>query len=285
MARCVCRNSSKFPICDGSHVQNGWSCAINNQTSVEACFLTSSNYYPLVEGLSSKHFYPATHKSKTNLKVDICYVISDGIDWDEICTQIRRVEAEHWVVFSIYRDSTILISALNNQIPEVSCEGRNILDPDFMFTEISTQLHKSSNTIDTSALPTKVFLSHAVGDEDVLHRTIQKLKSFPVQFFICSSSITVGNNWYEEIVTSLEASDLFLFIHTPNSHRSTFCAFECGIARTLEKKIRILSLSSPPLPAYLQHIQAVDITRLKTEQPWLTNDECLNEGFFRCIFS
>ena len=290
MARCICKKSTKFPICDGSHTHNGWSCKTNNQTNVEACFLTSSNYYPLVEGLSSQHLYPPVHKSKTNLRAEICYLISDGIDWDEISIQLQKVEADHWVIFSVYRDPQILLAALQKQMAnekKSTFEGRKIENDDFLFTEISHQLHTSTSDICQNAMvqTKKVFLSHAVGDEKILHRTINNLTSFPVEFFICSSSIEVGSNWYEEILKSLELSDLFLFIHSHQSHSSTFCAFECGIAQTLQKKIRIFSLTPPPLPAYLQHIQAIDLQRIKSEQPWLTEEECISEGFFRAIFS
>ena len=290
MARCVCKKSTKFPICDGSHTHNGWSCKTHNQTTVEACFLTSSNYYPLVEGLSSQYIYPAVHKSKTNLRVEICYLISDGIDWNEIKIQLQKVEADHWVLFSLYRDPRIILSALQKQIAnqkKITFEGRKIENDDFLFTEISHQLHMSSScTLQNTTVQTKnIFLSHAVDDEDILHKTINNLASFPVEFFICSSSIQIGSNWYEEILTSLKLSDLFLFIHSPRSHTSTFCAFECGIAQTLQKNIRVFSLISPPLPAYLQHIQAIDLQRIKNEQPWLTEEECINEGFFRAIFS
>ncbi len=250
--------------------------------------MTSSNYYPLVEGLSSQHLYPAVHKSKTNLKAEIYYLISDGIDWDEISIQLQRIEADHWVVFSLYRDPQILLAALHKQITDqrkITFEGRKIENDEFLFTEISRQLHTSTAFQNTKMETQRVFLSHAVGDEKILHRAINNLTSFPVAFFICSSSIKVGSNWYEEILKSLEVSDLFLFIHSPQSHASTFCAFECGIAQTLQRKMRVFSLTSPPLPAYLQHIQAIDLQRIKSERPWLTEEECISEGFFRAIFS
>ena len=287
MARCVCKKSNTFPICDGSHRHNGWNCSDNNKTFVEKCIMTSPNYYPLAEGLSSTLHLPIVHRSKTNLKSDICYVISDGIDWDDIRIQLQRVEAEHWILFSINRDPTILMTTFKQILPHISLEGRQIPDTESLYTNILQQINHTKTQVQPqmdAMIPVRVFVSHAVKDEEILHRCLQQLRSFPIEFFVCSSSITNGGNWYEEIMQGLETCDVFLYIHSTNSHNSTFCAFECGIARTLEKKIAIIALEPPPLPAYLQHIQALDIQRLQNEKPWLSRDECIREAFFQSIF-
>ena len=69
----------------------------------------------------------------------------------------------------------------------------------------------------------------------------------------------------------------FVFIHTQSSKSCFyFCAFECGIAPTF-KKNRVFT-HFPSLPAYLQHIQAIDLSG-SSEQPWLTKNASVRDFF------
>ena len=62
MARCICKKSIRYPICDGSHNHNGWSCAekytapyiprikANNEASSFTIPLVKPLYKPQISG-------------------------------------------------------------------------------------------------------------------------------------------------------------------------------------------------------------------------------------------
>ena len=58
---------------------------------------------------------------------------------------------------------------------------------------------------------------------------------------------------------------IFFCTFTRNT-ADTFCAFECGIAHTIQNFH--YNVGPPPLPAYLQHIQALD-RRMHSEQQFM----------------
>ena len=52
--------------------------------------------------------------------------------------------------------------------------------------------------------------------------------------------------------------------------KSTFCAFEIGLARGLDKSIELISIDRSKPPAHLQHQNMDSAVRTQEQMPWLS---------------
>ena len=59
--------------------------------------------------------------------------------------------------------------------------------------------------------------------------------------------------------------------------RSTFCGFEVGMARALNKNIRMVSIDGAIPPSYAQDIQMLSVPRYMNTHAWLDFEEALLE--------
>jgi hypothetical protein len=120
------------------------------------------------------------------------------------------------------------------------------------------------------------FVSHAVRDEALLLPVVDYLRRyFAADLFLCADSILPGSNWQDGIWKALQEQEYFIEILSEASRASHFCSFEIGAAYALRKPLRLLSLDGAPPPAFVQHIQVVDLPRLARQRPWLDVQDVL----------
>jgi hypothetical protein len=120
------------------------------------------------------------------------------------------------------------------------------------------------------------FISHAVRDEALLLPAVEYLRRyFRVNLFLCADSILPGTNWQDTILTALVEQQCFVGLLSAASLASHFCSFEIGVACGLHKPMRFLSLDGSHPPAFVQHIQVVDLPRLARQKPWLDVQDIL----------
>jgi hypothetical protein len=125
----------------------------------------------------------------------------------------------------------------------------------------------------------RVFLSHAVADEDRLLPLVEGLRrNYRLDIFLCADSIRYGEDWKETIRTEIDRSDLFLFVNSAAARKSTFCAFEAGMALALGRPTSLLNLDGAELPLFLQDLQASDVVRLRANRPWLSPSDAILEA-------
>ena len=67
--------------------------------------------------------------------------------------------------------------------------------------------------------------------------------------------------------------------------RSSFCAFEVGMARALQKRLSLFCLDTAVPPAYIQDVQALSVPRLQLQKPWLNEQEALLEIMMACAIT
>jgi hypothetical protein len=72
-----------------------------------------------------------------------------------------------------------------------------------------------------------------------------------------------------------------LFVLSDASRRSTFCAFEAGQAMARDIPIGLVAIDDTSPPAYLQHLQVIEVKRLHARRPWLSRGEVLIEAMIQ----
>ena len=106
---------------------------------------------------------------------------------------------------------------------------------------------------------------------------------YNLDLFVCADSIILGDNWYSLIEQNLRESDFMIAICSQSFSQSTFCGFEIGMARALKHKIYPILLDHSPPPAYVQHLNAVSVSRLMSTYPWFSRQDALLQAFFSCL--
>src|SRR6185295_2137333 len=128
------------------------------------------------------------------------------------------------------------------------------------------------------------FLSHAVGDEALILSVIDYLRRyFKADLFLCADSILSGTNWQDTISAALFGREYFVSLLSKANLASHFCSFEIGVAYALRKPIRLLSLDGSPPPAFVQHMQFVDLPRLARQKPWLDIQDILVDELLKVL--
>ena len=91
--RCVCGRSRRFPVCDGSHTEKGWSCAPAQVKTKDTVILSVSHYLSLAEKWSYR--LGAIHSSRVNemLRCNDLWIICDGTDFERLLVEKERILA------------------------------------------------------------------------------------------------------------------------------------------------------------------------------------------------
>ena len=105
------------------------------------------------------------------------------------------------------------------------------------------------------------------------------------ELFLCGDSIPTGAPWREAIEGALHASECLVFVGSHASFGSTYCAFEVGMATSMSLPVRALRVDDAPLPAWMAHLQVIDIPRQRQMRPWLTSEEALEDAVLTCLES
>lgn len=275
--RCVCGRSSAYPLCDGSHQDEGWVCGAPADDWAELGFVASHSLTNLAERLAHRLGGLALHRLDGSLRCERLFILTDGQDVAALRRQIERAEANRHVVIAVECDPEVMRWAFE----EADCVGVAAEDTAQLWAEAERVVTSSEETKTEgppSARP-QVFMSHAVADEARLLPLIEGLRrNFGLDIFVCADSIRYGDAWKETITTELGRSDVFLFVNSEAARVSTFCAFETGLAVALERPVALLNLDGAALPLFLQEIQASDVVRLQASRPWLSSNDAILEA-------
>jgi len=111
----------------------------------------------------------------------------------------------------------------------------------------------------------EVFISYSQSDSDFARKLNTRLQSQGKMTWFDQETIAVGVDFQQEIHRGIEESDNFLFIISPKSIHSRYCADEVEYAQQLGKRIiTVLYLEVVPdeLHPVLQDIQWLDFTAI-----------------------
>lgn len=282
--RCICGQSETFPLCDGRHGAQGWGCSPTEHTHTERVIMGSAHYLSLVEYLGHKHSLPTLHQQPQLRSCDELIIIHDGHQLEALTHQAQSISHQARRVISI--GAPLPRSLASSDMPCHSFEVT--LDEVAQLKD----LHATVQSLLNAPPPQQrlssvnVFISHAVRDEGLLMPSVQKLRAhYGLSIFVCSDSITLGEDWYTQIERNLRESDLVIALGSRHAYQSTFCAFEMGIARALDLPIYPVLLDDAPPPTYLQHLNAVSVERILNASPWLSRGDGLTQGIFMCLQS
>lgn len=270
---CVCGRSKTFPICDGNHLAEGWNCARTFEHSPLG-FCATPRYENLARKLAS-HYQALLCHGPGDYAVDHLICIVDGSSFGSSAQLQKDIVAEKTTLFSLGVDAGCFARPLRSDHPTTWQHS----DPQRAFLDIRQFIEaKDDRTSHGPRVPKPCFVSHAVADEAWLLPITEYLKKhFFLELFLCASSIPVGSDWHQEIMTALSSSEQFVFVMTEHSIRSQFCSFEIGAAMARNKDIAVIATDGAPAPAFLQHIQHIDVARIQRQKPWLEREDVVTE--------
>ncbi len=275
MKRCVCEQSTTFPLCDGSHASEGWTCAVSGGQVVPIVFVASSSLGSLAERLAHRFGGAVADVLGGGQAADRLVVLTDGHDVSGLREKVSRVEARERVLITVGIEPAVGSWAFEGwesvHIPESG--------PAMLWRAAEAALQQVPQAPLSTDEPPKVFLSHSVKDEGQIFEVIDTLRSdFGIPIFVCADSIAPGTDWLNTIRTELHGCDVVLFLASEDASRSVFCAFEVGFASALGKPIHVICLDSSTPPLYLENLQAVQTSRLRARKPWLGPSDALLEA-------
>jgi hypothetical protein len=271
MQRCVCGQSSRAPLCDGSHRSADWSCAERPDRVLARVWAAGHHAQALAERLAHARGGRALHRLEGSVYAAELIVLTDGTDLTGLQPALTRVDAKRTRLVVIGADAALLGSALPGAtlvaVPDTS-------DPSLLWQRIAEALDAREGS-PASALPARLFVSHAVADEPQLGTLARALRELRIDVFLCGDSIRSGSDWREHITGALRAADRFVLLLSRSSRESTWCAFESGMAVALGKPVQVLALDGAAPPSYLAHLHVDDVQRIRSLRPWLEPDELL----------
>ena len=275
--RCYCKHSKVYPICDGTHSQEGWSCKVSEKPDLKLVFSASPSSFNLARKAAHHFDGESLLNIRQRLQGETFVYLCDGSNYTHFEDCVNKVETSRKVFIN-----------LTDYLPFPRLEGwtlgnihRDEMHPLMELEKILNDFDKSQHATDLG----RIFVSHAVGDEEVLEPAIRKLrKSLDWEIFLCGDSIQNGP-WFEQIEHHLRNCDSYLFVVSSKSVESVFCAFESGYATALKKPCAIVSLDGCMPPKYLQHLQVFDCSRLAMQKPWLNSQETLIDCIFQALDS
>ena len=275
MKRCICGKSSQFPICDNQHKSQGWSCR-QERTRVSRCVLAGPHYISLAEKIAHHLNGITAHSIDEKIVCQELILLSDGSDIEYLHQEMNRISSSQERLLAIGIPVEIVSKAF------LSLSSYHQIDDDFRTLWMSCQRALENPTYPTQQMYSSLFISHAVQDEQGILPIVQYIRQhFSIEIFLCTDSIRSGSNWYQTIVEQLAQSQKVIAINSADFGSSTFCAFEMGISRALDKDLSIINLDDSPLPAHLQDIQSRFVPRYQRNKPWLTIKEALSELLLR----
>ncbi len=270
---CVCGRSTALPWCDGSHSKDDWQCAIGARWSRLA--ICATHRFENLANRLAAHYRGTVVRPGQPVEADRCVILVDGSDLEAVQTLSAGVVAA---------DRLVIAFGVPARALRPLFAGARVIDvgPTHAFAAY----RKACEVIDGAQpdgaaepeLLASAFVSHAVADEPVIaSATRVAAQVFGARLFWCADSIPSGATWQTDIIEALRGHDLFVFLVSQASRDSAFCAFEVGMACAIGKPIHVISLDGTLPPAYIQHIQAVDLPRLRRTRPWMDLDDLLLE--------
>ncbi len=278
-AICVCGKSKTFPICDGSHHSANWSCQ-SKQNWVKIGFCASPRYQNIALKCADHYKGANCLPGKSYPQLDTLIIITDGTDLQFPSEIYPKIQAQQSFVITL----GIQGDFLSKHFPQAKIITSPLSNPLHAFKNIKTQVDlilKGKSPPEnppflTSKAPKNIFLSHAVLDEAIIMPVVEYLRDYlNVSIFVCTDSIELGTNWHQEIIQGLQQQEHFVALISKPYLASHFCSFEIGMAFALKKTINFISLDGSMPHVFVQHLQCIDLPRLKTLRPWLEIEDLL----------
>lgn len=278
MKQCFCNKSKTHPICDGSHSSLQWSCQAKETTLTDYAFFTN----PKLENMALKaahHFEGESHVNLRNsVHCETAVYFSDGTDFSTFEKWSLKIDASSYYLVLLGQNIPIPKTPDYWSVIHLSNLSEHPL------LELQSKLEKSH--LEPPTKKQRIFLSHSVSDEIKIQKLVDYLREYlQLDIFLCGDSLKSGESWYQEIETQLKNCDHFVLINSQSVLSSTFCAYEAGMAKALNKNISIISLDGTAPSAYFQHLHMYDCPRLQQSKPWLDQHEILIESFYKVLAS
>lgn len=306
---CACGKSKTFPLCDGSHVAENWTCVSRSQVA-EFAVTCSPRYETIARKLASELggslCLPGGQRAFPSSAAALL-VLTDSLDLAAVtdCYKKLRGRCKSAIVLALGPGSSLLhlhfadcslwdLSALNLEVFDVFSAAASIARGTFHRSQLK---NSGVRQIIAQVPPRNVpfpspatvslhpaFVSHAVRDEHLLQKPIRLLREwYGAELFLCADSIPPTANWYQQIETSLRESTVFIGLISQSLVASKFCAFEMGAAMALQKPMYLISLDGTMPPAFVQHLQCVDIPRMQRLKPWLDVEDLVLEEMIKAM--
>lgn len=274
--RCVCGRSARFPVCDGSHTEAGWTCA-SAAAAVGVCVVAGHHLRSVAERLAHHLGGVAAHSVSGPIRARRVVALCDGTDLDELLAEVPRLRAGERLALAV----DIPAAALARALP--GWDLRSVCPPDPLHLWRALLEALNAPSVELGRLH-RGFVSHAVADEPVLQPVLDYLRGTAgAELFTCGDSIRPGTQWQAEIMAGLERAERFVLVGSAAAFASTFCAFEAGWAVARGLPVRIIALDETPVPPFLAHLQAADVPRIRRARPWLSPPEVLVESLLQAL--
>ncbi len=212
------------------------------------------------------------HRVDGPIQASRLIALSDGTDLAQLGGELARLSGDQRIAVAVETP----ISALHKTFSGWSLRHAQPDDPLHLWRSVRAAI--AGEDVPTHA-PPSVFLSHAVADEPTIQPVVDYLRRYAgAEIFVCADSIQPGDSWRERIDAELRAAECFVLIGSAASFASTYCAFETGAALALDKPCRVIVLDGTSPPAFIGHIQAVDLQRHRARRPWLSHADALSDA-------
>lgn len=278
--RCICGRSKRMPLCDGSHREDGWRCGVPSDERAALAFAASHSLTNLAERLAHRTGGVALHRVGGSLRCERLVLLTDGQDVAALAEQAGQVSAEERRVVAVGVPPEVIQWAF----PNATCVGVEGGDSSQVWSAVERAIEQDETQPPEARVRPRVFLSHATADEGRLLPLIEGLRgNYGLEVFVCADSIRSGEDWQRKIDSTLRTSDLFLFVNSEAARESTFCAFEAGMAVAKGKPIHVVTLDGAQIPMHLQHLQALDVERLRVRRPWLSSSDAILEAMLSLL--
>jgi len=267
-----------MPICDGSHAAEQWACRRDTEQLPPYVFVAASHDQNLAERLASELGGIAAHTVSGSLRAEQLVVLADGTALDEVKRLAARVDAPSRRAIAVGTEAALLARAFEGW-PLMTADGEGV----GLWRQLCDAVRGQATDVTPLTLQ-RAFVSHAVVDEPLISGSIDYLRrQLDADLFVCANSIAAGSSWHNTIVDQLRERPLLLLLLSKATIDSTFCAFEVGFAMALQKPIRIISIDGVRPPAYVQHLQMVDLVRRHATKPWLDRDDALVDALIHTL--
>jgi len=242
-------------------------------------FVADPHLRNLADRLAHRFGGVSLHASTGTVRAHRLVVLTAGLGVDYIRAARTRVETNDSLVIGV----GIPEGLVNWALPESNYVNVPSEPATALWPTVVAAVEGVSSTLTSQTRPS-IFLSHSVADENLIFPPISTLRDhYGLTIFVCADSIKPGSRWQDEIRTKLEASDLFLLINSRSVAKSTYCAYEVGMANGLGKPVRMINLDESAPPDYLAHIQSVSVPRLLERKPWLNTGDAILEGLLTAV--
>ena len=281
---CICGRSQDLPFCDGSHDSEDWSCASGTE-KVRFAFCATDRYRNLARKLAAHYQGVTCLAGEPYPDAEVLIFLLDGTDLEWPLAVQANTSTDRRVVVSL----GVKVDLLRRLFPGSEPVDLSQEQPLYAFKRISALIDAGDFQAaeEDTVPPTELrsaFISHAVADEPWILPVKDFLQSYyRVDVFTCADSIRPGNRWQAEILDALRQKEVFVFVLSEASLASHFCSFEIGCACALDKPISIISLDGSLPPVFVQHLQTVDLKRIRRTKSWLEIHDLLLEALLEIL--